>query len=557
MAVGVGNVWRFPFVALDNGGGAFLIPYLLVLVFIGKPLYYLEFILGQFPSAGPVEVWGICPAFRGIGYGQAIATWAVSTFYVSLMEMCVFYFFASFSATLPWVVCGSWASSMCVDVTSNSTSYTANSTSGSQGGISAAEEYLVNEVLKVDPEGFRNGIGMPDWRLSLCLLLSWALVFIVQARGVRSSGRAAYFTALFPYVVLVAMLIRGVTLPGSLEGILFFLTPRWEMLLNPGVWYAAVDQALFSLTIGFGVVMTLASYNDFRNNVHLDATIISFADTFTSLLAGITTFAILGHLANEMGVEVSEVVKGGGTSLAFVSYPEALGKFTFAPQLFSAMFFLMMFTLGLGSAAAYNNVIITIISDRYPNVTKVWITLSVCVVGFLVGLLYTTPQGQYIVTLVNHYSGGVSIILLMVVELIAVMWVYGLRRLIRDIHFMLNRSTGLYWKVCWGAFNPLFLAIVFAYSQTQSQTLTYGTYVFGDIATGIGTALAAAAVAMVPIMFVKEVWIRYDASKGLRHSLANTFSITSEWGPKDPALNKEYCDLLAAEAQAAHRRPST
>lgn len=98
------------------------------------------------------------------------------------------------------------------------------------------------------------------------------------------------------------------------------------------MWYAAVDQALFSLTIGFGVVMTLASYNDFRNNVHLDATIISFADTFTSLLAGITTFAILGHLANEMGVEVSDVVKGGGTSLAFVSYPEALGRFTFVPQ---------------------------------------------------------------------------------------------------------------------------------------------------------------------------------------------------------------------------------
>lgn len=90
-------------------------------------------------------------------------------------------------------------------------------------------------MLKVDPEGFRNGIGLPDWRLSLCLLLSWGLVFIVQARGVRSSGRAAYFTALFPYAVLVAMLIRGVTLPGSLEGILFFLTPRWEMLLDPGV----------------------------------------------------------------------------------------------------------------------------------------------------------------------------------------------------------------------------------------------------------------------------------------------------------------------------------
>lgn len=90
-------------------------------------------------------------------------------------------------------------------------------------------------MLKVDPEGFRNGIGLPDLRLSLCLLLSWTLVFIVQAKGVRSSGRAAYFTALFPYLVLVAILIRGVTLPGALDGIMFFLAPRWELLLSPGV----------------------------------------------------------------------------------------------------------------------------------------------------------------------------------------------------------------------------------------------------------------------------------------------------------------------------------
>lgn len=100
-----------------------------------------------------------------------------------------------------------------------------------------------------------------------------------------------------------------------------------------------MDQALFSLTIGFGVVMTLASYNDFRNNVHLDATIISFADTFTSLLAGVTTFAILGHLADLLGVEVSEVVKGGGTSLAFVSYPDVLARFTFLPQVSLIFFF--------------------------------------------------------------------------------------------------------------------------------------------------------------------------------------------------------------------------
>lgn len=296
------------------------------------------------------------------------------------------------------------------------------------------------------------------------------------------------------------------------------------------VWYAAVDQAFFSLSVGFGVIIMLASYNDFRHNVYRDATIISFADTFTSLLAGFTIFAILGHLAELLGVEVQDVVKGGGTSLAFVSYPDVLARFQYVPQLFSVLFFLMLFTLGVGSAAAYNGCVITIICDQFPHVKRWLVTLGVCVVGFFVGLLYVTPQGQHILTLVNHYGGvstclafhsfsfprkqflfgdfkdrdsvetrrkritfryssppslqGVSIIFLMILELVAVMWVYGFSNFIRDIEFMLKRKTGLYWKICWIFFNPLFLGVVFIYSQIVAKPLTYGSYVFGSLETG-------------------------------------------------------------------------
>ncbi|KAK7082702.1 hypothetical protein SK128_013748 [Halocaridina rubra] len=121
MSVGLGNIWRFPFVALENGGGAFLIPYILVLIFIGKPLYYMELCLGQFSSIGSVKVWELSPAFRGVGYGQAIAVFSVTTYYVSLMGLFVYYLFASFKRVLPWSVCGSWASETCVDAYTNKT----------------------------------------------------------------------------------------------------------------------------------------------------------------------------------------------------------------------------------------------------------------------------------------------------------------------------------------------------------------------------------------------------------------------------------------------------
>ena len=150
--------------------------------------------------------------------------------------------------------------------------------------------------------------------------------------------------AIFPYIVLITLLVKGLTLPGALEGILFYITPEWSQLLNVKVWYAAVTQSFFSLSTGFGALITYASYNDFKHNSYRDALIISFTDTFTSLLAGFVIFSILGSLAHELGVPVSDVVDSG-PGLAFVSYPSALAKFDFLPQLFSVLFFLMLVTV--------------------------------------------------------------------------------------------------------------------------------------------------------------------------------------------------------------------
>lgn len=173
------------------------------------------------------------------------------------------------------------------------------------------------------------------------------------------------------------------------------------------MWYAAVSQSFFSLSVGFGSIIMFSSYNSFRHNVYRDAAIISVTDTFTSLLAGFTIFAILGHLAHQLDMPIKTVIKEGGTSLAFISYPDVLARFTWAPQLFAVLFFLMLLTLGVGSASALTGCVITIICDEFPSWRKSIVTLVVSVVGFFLGLFYVTPQGQYILTLVDSY-GGVS-----------------------------------------------------------------------------------------------------------------------------------------------------
>jgi len=201
------------------------------------------------------------------------------------------------------------------------------------------------EVLR-EHGSLADGIGEPNWTLVVFLAISWSMVFLTLVKGVKSSGKASYVLAIFPYIVLSILLVRALTLPGSLNGIKYFLTPQWDQLLNPKVWYAAVTQVFFSLSVCFGNIIMYSSYNKFGHNVYRDANIVCTLDTFTSLLAGCCIFGILGHLAHEIGVEdVSTVVKGGA-GLAFISYPEAIAKFKTLPQLFSVLFFLMLYMLG-------------------------------------------------------------------------------------------------------------------------------------------------------------------------------------------------------------------
>lgn len=115
LSVGLGNVWRFPFTALENGGGAFVVPYLLVLFLVGKPVYYMEMLLGQFSSRGCIQVYDIVPLLRGVGYGQLLATGIVTTYYATLMAVTLRYFIDSFSEVLPWSFCRlEWGGETCI-----------------------------------------------------------------------------------------------------------------------------------------------------------------------------------------------------------------------------------------------------------------------------------------------------------------------------------------------------------------------------------------------------------------------------------------------------------
>nr|XP_016945680.1 sodium-dependent nutrient amino acid transporter 1 isoform X1 [Drosophila suzukii] len=551
MSVGLGNVWRFPFTALDNGGGAFLIPYLIVLFLIGKPIYYLEMVIGQFSSRGSVKVFDLCPAMKGVGIGQVISISMVTTYYVAIMGITLRYLYDSFRSPLPWSECQPEWQSFCVASSLGNTSQLASPSTSStpisgdpemarlpqQQPVASAELYFLKEVLHEKPN-IEDGIGLPNWELVLGLFVAWACVFFIIRRGVKSSGKASYFLALFPYVIMGVLLVRAVTLPGSLDGIYYFIKPQWGKILDPKVWYAAVTQCFYSLSVCFGNIIMYSSFNKFGHNVHRDAAIVTGLDTMTSLLAGFTIFGILGHLAHEIGTDdIGSVVKGGA-GLAFISYPDAIAKFKQLPQIFSVLFFLMLFVLGIGSNIAMTSCSVTAIRDRFPNFKQWQCSLLIAVLSFLIGLMYITPGGQYMLTLVDFFGASMIALVLGIAELYTIGWIYGTDRLCKDIEFMLNRKVGLYWRLCWSIFTPLIMTVILIYFYATYEPLTYNNIIYPNWAYSIGWMITAFGILQLPIWMI--VAIIRDPGKTVGAKIRGAFTPKKNWGPIDPLLREQY-----------------
>ncbi|XP_055906868.1 sodium-dependent nutrient amino acid transporter 1-like [Eupeodes corollae] len=546
LSVGLGNVWRFPFVALENGGGAFIIPYVIVLVLVGRPFYYMEMIMGQFSSRSNIRIFDFAPVMRGVGYGMVFVTSMTTTYYASLMALTFRYLISSFASELPWSKCREEYGPTCInsDLTGNLT--------GNEGKKVTSAQFYFSEVILREKTQIDDGIGYPNWDLALCLAFSWFVVAIIMIKGVRSSGKASYFLAIFPYVVLVILLIKALTLPGAFTGVLYFLTPQWNKLLSPQVWYAAVTQCFFSLSICFGSIIIYSSYNKFSHNVKRDSDIVTSLDTFTSLLSGVVIFGILGNLAHETGNEdISKIVQGG-TGLAFVSYPDAISKFSVVPQLFSVLFFLMLFVLGIGSEVGLATCVMTCLMDKFPN-TKHWIIVTgIAVVGFGIGLVYVTPGGQFILNFVDYYGVTFVVLVVAIAETAAFGWIYGVKRFCNDIQFMSNSETSLYYRLCWGIITPVFMITVLIYTFVGYEPIKYkdysyttGMYIFGWFISGLG---------IVQLV----IWgvIGYFEQPAGDERLLRAFLPMADWGPLEKKMLIPYQAMMVENERISLQRKS-
>ncbi|KAF2901806.1 hypothetical protein ILUMI_04379 [Ignelater luminosus] len=226
MSVGLGNLWRFPFIVYENGGGAFLFSYIIIQFVFGIPLYFLELGLGQFSSKASLKMFhSLAPAFTGVGALQVFATVCACSYYSPILAVMGYYFVKSFTAALPWGICFSQYEDICL-ASSNSTVLK---------NMTSSTELFFTKYLFNEPENLDYGIGIPDWRLALGLFLTWFGTFFVLTKGMRTSGKTPYFFGLYPYFTLFIMLGVSISQKGSANGLSYFFRFHWNQLLDARV----------------------------------------------------------------------------------------------------------------------------------------------------------------------------------------------------------------------------------------------------------------------------------------------------------------------------------
>ena len=423
-AVGLGNIWRFPYVAYENGGGAFIIPYLVALLAVGVPFLFLDYALGhRNRGSAPLSFARLRRGSEGLGWWQVGICFMIAVYYAAVIAWAVRYTF--FSIDQAW---------------------------GSD-----PEGFFFGDFLQAGDPGVQADL-VPGVLVPLAIV--WVAVIAIMVAGVQK-GIGATSVVFIPILFLAfgVLVVQALLLDGAGQGLDALFTPDWGALTEPGVWGAAFGQIFFSLSIGFGIMITYSSYVHRDTDMTGSGAVVGFANSSFELLAGIGVFAALGFMAQANGVQVSEVASDG-IGLAFIAFPTIISEAP-AGALIGLLFFGSLVIAGLTSLVSVIEVVISAIRDKF-EMSRVAASLSVSVPCMIISLVFfSTTSGIYVLDIVDHFINLFGILLVAVVSMLVTSW--GLRALpmLAD-HLNRNGSVhiGTWWRVLISVLAPIALTYV-------------------------------------------------------------------------------------------------
>ncbi len=466
-AVGLGNLWGFPYKLYTYGGGAFLVPYIAAMFCVGIPMLILEFSLGHFTQrAAPDAFAQTHKRHEFVGWWGILLGFVLITYYPVILAYCISFMGYSFQSIihgtpLPWAGEG-------VEGVENAKDFFFNTylTQGTPVGGWHIE--LGSVAFDIGP--FQKNIIIP-------LIITWVLLYLCICRGVNMVGKIVWITVPLPWLILAILTVRGLTLPGSMKGLVYYLDPDWSQLAKPTTWRFAFGQVFFSLSLSFGVMLTYASFLHRKSDINNNAAIIGLADFATSFIAGLAVFSTLGAMAfatSQAGSEVGvDKVVDGGPGLAFVAFPYALAQLPGAAW-WSILFFFTLITLGIDSGFSITESVLAGVVDKtgWPR----WLVLPLMsVVGLALGLLYVTRGGlDWLGTIDAFISGTWGIAFLGLLQCAVLGWLYNIETLRAHANERSDWHLGRWWSYSIRIFIPIVLGTLWMWSMFDDFTATDG-----------------------------------------------------------------------------------
>ncbi|WP_433744189.1 sodium-dependent transporter [Falsibacillus pallidus] len=468
-AVGLGNIWRFPGTAYDNGGGAFFLPYLFALLTAGIPLLILEFTIGhKHRGSAPLSYARVRRGAEWMGWWQVAIAFVISTYYSVIIAWAMSY--SVFSFKLSW-------------------------------GQGDTVNFLVSDYLKVAKAG---EVGSLVPGVLIPLIITWVVTLAILFAGVKKGIEKANKIMIPALVVLfLIIVVRALTLEGAVDGLNAFFKPNWDMIAKPQVWVAAYGQIFFSLSIAFAIMVTYSSYLPKKSDITNNAFITGFANSSVELLAGIGVFAALGFMAHQQGVPVDKVVSSG-VILAFAVFPEIINQFPALNGLFGFLFFFCLVLAGLSSLISIVETFIAGVQEKF-NVSR---KLAVSVGGglsALISLFFATQGGLNFLDVTDEFINQFGVALAGLFEVVFFAWfVKQLNPLKQHADAISDIKLGAWWKICLSIITPIVLGYMM-YGKFKERIVNgYGDYP-ADFLFNYGWSVALGAI-LIAVLISRKSW---------------------------------------------------
>jgi len=411
-AAGLGNLWRFPYQVFDNGGGAFVIAYIVILFLFVIPLLLTEVAIGQKAQSEVVEVYDGLIKWPGkfLAWTMILMIFAMGGYYAVVVAWGVDFFAASFD--LQW-------------------------------GNDAAGFFTKNILNSGENPLDFNSFSQP---------VIWGLVAVFGAmyfslfKSLKSISAVVKWTATLPFLLLAILAVNLFWLDGATEGLRYFLIPQWERLLEIKVWSAAFSQAFFSIGVGFGVYILFAGFNEKKTKMFSSSVWIALGNFAVSLLAGVVIFGTMGWMAKTQGVAITELFTGG-PPLTFIVFPTAVAQFPFFPNAFAVIFFGALLTLAIDSMFALIELVYATLKNQFHFCKKMRTEFGVgvlCLILFVWSLAFAGGNGAARIDAVDHFLFGHLLYFLLFFQIILWGWIFPIEKIRKFINSTTKFEIGIW-----------------------------------------------------------------------------------------------------------------